>query len=61
MFDVYALPYDASCPISCLDEKPYQLLDERHESLPMMAGSAQKLIVSMSGWVRARFLLCVNL
>ena len=43
VLDVYALPYDASCPVICLDEKPYQLLDERRESLPMRAGSVQKV------------------
>jgi len=32
---VYARPYDTYCPVVCMDEKPYQLLDERHEPIPM--------------------------
>jgi len=43
VLDVYVLPYDASCPVICLDEKPYQLLDERREPLPMRAGSPKKV------------------
>jgi len=42
ILDVYALPYDENCPVICLDEKPYQLLDERREPLPMKAGSPEK-------------------
>ena len=43
VLDVYALPYDGNCPVICLDEKPYQLLDERRAPLPMKAGSPQKV------------------
>jgi hypothetical protein len=43
ILDVYTLPYDENCPVICLDEKPYQLLDERREPLPMRAGSPQKV------------------
>jgi len=43
ILDVYALPYDATCPVICIDEKPYQLLDERRELLPMKVGSVQKV------------------
>jgi hypothetical protein len=39
ILDVYALPYDENCPVICLDEKPYQLLDERREPLPMKEGT----------------------
>ena len=42
ILDVYALPYDEDCPVICIDEKPYQLLDERRKSIPMSAGSPKK-------------------
>ncbi|MDR2569997.1 MAG: IS630 family transposase [Oscillospiraceae bacterium] len=42
VLDVYALPYDENCPVICLDEKPYQLLDERREPIPMKQGSPAK-------------------
>jgi hypothetical protein len=42
VLDVYALPYDENCPVLCLDEKPYQLLGERREPLPMTAGNPAK-------------------
>jgi len=42
VLDVYALPYNADCPVICIDEKPYQLLDERRESIPMSVGSPKK-------------------
>ena len=40
--DVYELPYDANRPVVCMDEKPYQLLGEARESLPMISGSDRK-------------------
>jgi len=36
---VYARPYDADYPVVCMDEKPYQLLDERHGPIPMSANN----------------------
>jgi len=42
ILDVYALPYNSNCPVICIDEKPYQLLDERREPIPMTAGSPKK-------------------
>ena len=42
ILDVYALPYNENCPVICIDEKPYQLLDERRESIPMTARSPKK-------------------
>jgi hypothetical protein len=32
---VYARPYNEKNPVVCMDEKPYQLLDERFEPIPM--------------------------
>jgi hypothetical protein len=35
VLEVYARPYDPKIPVVCMDEKPYQLLDERYEPMPM--------------------------
>lgn len=35
ILDTYALPYNEECPVVCIDEKPYQLLDEIRKPLPM--------------------------
>lgn len=43
ILDVYATPYDENCPVICLDEKPYQLLDERREPIPMKQNSPEKI------------------
>jgi hypothetical protein len=32
---VYARPYDPKCPVVCMDEKPFQLLDDRYKPIPM--------------------------
>lgn len=32
---VYSRPYDESRPVICMDEKPFQLLDDRIEQIPM--------------------------
>ena len=32
---VYAKPYDEKHPVVCMDEKPFQLLDDRYQPLPM--------------------------
>jgi len=34
---VYARKYDKSYPVVCMDEKPFQLLDERYKPIPMSA------------------------
>lgn len=43
VLDVYERPYSKECPVVCMDEKPYQLLGEAREPLPMQPGSDQKL------------------
>jgi hypothetical protein len=43
ILDVYALPYDENCPVICLDEKPYQLLDERRDPIPMSSRSPRRI------------------
>lgn len=42
ILDVYEMPYDPRCPVLCMDEKPYQLLGETKEPLPMRPGDTQK-------------------
>ena len=42
ILDVYELPYDEKYPVVCMDEKPYQLLGEAREPLPMIPGSSRK-------------------
>ena len=43
VLDVYELPYDSSRPVVCMDEKPYQLLGDAREPLPMRPGDNQKI------------------
>ena len=43
VLDVYELPYDEKHPIVCMDEKPYQLLGEAREPLPMIPGNDRKI------------------
>ena len=40
---VYARPYNEKYPVVCMDEKPYQLLEDAHDSLPMRSGSTSKV------------------
>lgn len=35
MLEVYQEPYDPQCPVICMDEKPFQLLDEVRQPIPM--------------------------
>jgi hypothetical protein len=42
ILEVYALPYDSEIPLICMDEKPYQLLGEELEALPMKSGQIVK-------------------
>ncbi len=43
ILDLYQLPYDPAIPMICMDEKPYQLLGNAREPLPMRQGSCAKL------------------
>jgi len=40
---VYARPYNPDLPVVCMDEKPYQLLDDVRKPLPMRSGSTEKV------------------
>ena len=37
--DLYHQPFNAECPVICMDEKPYQLLDEARKPIPMKPGN----------------------
>lgn len=43
VLDIYELPYNPLIPVVCMDEKPYQLLDDVREPLPMRPESNQKI------------------
>ena len=43
ILDVYQRPYDAQCPVVCMDEKPYQLLADVREPIPMSTGNVRKI------------------
>lgn len=43
ILDVYERPYDSKRPVVCMDEKPYQLLDEVRESWAMRPGDDKKV------------------
>lgn len=40
---MYERPYNERQPVVCMDEKPYQLLGEAREPLPMLPGSNRKV------------------
>jgi len=42
VLNVYQLPYDADCPVMCMDDKPYQLLDEAREPIPMKVAKPRR-------------------
>lgn len=42
VLDVYQQPYDADCPVICMDEKPYQLLDEARKPIPMKPAEPER-------------------
>lgn len=43
ILDIYEMPYDPERPVVCMDEKPYQLLGEAREPLPMRPGDDPKV------------------
>jgi len=40
---LYCFAYDKHCPVICMDEKPYQLLDEVRDPIPMEPGKLRKV------------------
>ena len=43
VLDIYQQPYDPKRPLWCMDEKPFQLLGESREPLPMRPGDVAKV------------------
>lgn len=43
VLDVYQQPYDEKYPLWCMDEKPFQLLDESRRPLPMRPGDITRI------------------
>jgi len=43
VLDVYEIPYNTASPVVCMDEKPYQLLGDAREPLPMRPGNDLKI------------------
>jgi len=69
ILDTYCLPYDPDCPVICMDEKPYQLVGDIVEPLPMSPGKTRKVdseykrngtcaifvyAEPLKGWIHAR-------
>jgi hypothetical protein len=42
VLDVYQRPYDVDYPVVCMDEKPYQLLEESRAPIPMKPGKEKR-------------------
>ena len=43
VLEVYARPYDPNRPVVCMDEKPYQKLNDVRDPLPIQPGSIEKV------------------
>lgn len=43
VLDLYQEPYNPDYPLWCMDEKPFQLLDESRQPLPMRPGDIAKI------------------
>ena len=57
ILDIYEMPYNPAVPVVCMDEKPYQLLGETREPLPMRQVIHRKQILNMAERVPAGSLL----
>lgn len=42
ILDLYQQPFDEAYPVICMDEKPYQLLDETRAPISMKPGKPEK-------------------
>jgi hypothetical protein len=42
VLDVYERPYDENCPVVCMDEKPYQLLEEVRDPIAPKPGAPKR-------------------
>jgi len=43
ILDLYCLPYDERYPVICMDEKPYQLLNDTLAPIPMKPGQVKRI------------------
>ena len=43
VLEVYSRPYDPAKPVVCMDEKPFQLLDEVRDPFPAKPGKVKKV------------------
>jgi len=43
VLDLYCLAYNELYPVICMDEKPYQLLDDILEPIPMKRGKPKRI------------------
>lgn len=43
IFHIYSFPYNKDLPVVCMDEKPYQLLEETRKPLEARPGDTKKL------------------
>ncbi len=43
VLDIYEMPYNPDLPVICMDEKPYQLLDDAREPLSIRPGDILKI------------------
>jgi len=43
ILDLYCLPYDECYPVICMDEKPYQLLNDILAPIPMKQGQVRRI------------------
>jgi hypothetical protein len=43
VLEVYARPYNPDKPVVCMDEKPYQLLEDVRKPIPMKQGEIEKV------------------
>jgi len=43
VLDIYALPYNESIPVVCMDEQPVQLLNEKRRSIPATQRHAKRV------------------
>jgi len=42
ILDLYQQPFNEEYPVICMDEKPYQLLDETRTAIPMERGNPER-------------------
>ena len=46
ILDVYQRPYNPKVPVVCMDEKPVQLVSDKREPLPVIAGEKRNVRIA---------------